>query len=71
MSDERRSGRTVVCIVTDWDRLSRDARRRRTFACKISLAGGWVETIAGETTKPEDARRGLLSRAPNCEGASP
>ncbi|MBV9023933.1 MAG: recombinase family protein [Streptomycetaceae bacterium] len=59
-----RGGRTVVCVVTDWDRLSRDSWNRLIFARKVALAGGWIETIVGETTKPEARSRGLLTRAP-------
>ncbi|MDF3290749.1 recombinase family protein [Streptomyces silvisoli] len=53
-----------VCLVHDWTRLSHDSWNRRIFARRIMLAGGWVETTEGETTKPEDARRGLLTGAP-------
>jgi DNA invertase Pin-like site-specific DNA recombinase len=60
------AGRKVVCVVLDWDRISRDRWNLAIFARRITLAGGWVETIAGETTKPEDARRGLLTAAPGC-----
>jgi hypothetical protein len=50
-----------VCLVHNWERLSRDYEARRTFARRILLVGGWVETTSGETTKPGDNRCGLLT----------
>lgn len=60
-----RGGRDVVCVVCDWDRLSRDREQCQKFARQVISAGGWIETIAGETTKREDQRRGLLTAAPD------
>ena len=54
-----------VCLVHDWHRLSRDEWARRAFARRVTMAGGWVETVAGETSRAEDARRGLLTGAPD------
>jgi DNA invertase Pin-like site-specific DNA recombinase len=51
-----------VVLVHDWDRLTRDGWQRRIFARRVTLAGGWVETIAGESTK--DDQRGRLTSAP-------
>ncbi|WP_269859575.1 recombinase family protein [Streptomyces sp. RPT161] len=56
--------RPKVCLVFDWARLSNDDWNRRIFARRVMLAGGWVETVRGETTKPSDAQRGLLTGAP-------
>ncbi len=56
-----RSGREVVCLVFDWDRLSRDDGNRRVFVRKVTFTGGWVETITGETSKGTSGR---LTKAP-------
>ncbi|MCQ4082229.1 recombinase family protein [Streptomyces sp. RB6PN25] len=60
-----RGGRTTVCVVCDWDRLSRDPEQRQKFARQVTCAGGWIETIAGETSKRADRQRGLLNAAPD------
>lgn len=53
-------GRRAVCLVQDWDRLSRDEQAKSAFARRIVLAGGWIETAhgdtAGETNAPADGR---------------
>jgi hypothetical protein len=59
--------RPLVCLVHDWDRLSFDRASRSRFVRRIDLAGGWIETIVGETSKPEERRRGLLTAAPGPE----
>ncbi len=56
-----RLGREVVCLIIHWDRLSRDDWNRRVFVRKVTLAGGWVETITGETSKDTSGR---LTKAP-------
>ncbi|MBV9022939.1 MAG: recombinase family protein [Streptomycetaceae bacterium] len=50
-----------VCLVHDFERLSRDDQARRIFTRRILLTGGWGETTRGETTKPGDNKRGLLT----------
>jgi hypothetical protein len=53
-----------VCLVHDFERLSRDDQTRRLFARRVLLAGGWVETTSGETTKPGDRHHGLITTPP-------
>jgi hypothetical protein len=37
-----------VCLVYDWDRLSRDLQARGLMTRRVLLLGGWVETCGGE-----------------------
>jgi hypothetical protein len=53
--------RPLICLIHDWDRLSYNRASRARFVRRIDLAGGWIETADGETNKPKDRRRGLLT----------
>lgn len=58
------AGRRTVCLVQDWDRLSRDDQAKNLFARRIASAGGWIETVHGDTTGENSSATGRLSRAP-------
>lgn len=55
-----------VCLVHDWDRLSRDMQARGLMTRRVLLLDGWVETCAGEKRTPggEDPHKGQLTQAP-------
>ncbi|MCQ4041617.1 recombinase family protein [Streptantibioticus rubrisoli] len=55
-----------VCLVYDWDRLSRDTRVRRVMTRRVLLLGGWVETCRGEKRTPDGKHvpPGYLTSAP-------
>jgi hypothetical protein len=40
--------RPMICLIHDWDRLSRDNVALALLRRKVSLAGGWTATIDGE-----------------------
>jgi hypothetical protein len=61
---EAPAGRPRVCLIHDWSRLSHSHDERRAFARRILLAGGWMETITGETVQRGDPPDGRLSNAP-------
>ena len=44
------TGRAAVCLVHDWDRLTRDRIRLSGMRDLLHRAGGWTETADGETT---------------------
>lgn len=48
------AGRTVVCLVADWFRISHDSQASSRLRYKIAQAGGWTVTVGGE-----DDRTGL------------
>src|SRR5690348_4192326 len=60
-------GQPVVILVHDWDRLSHDRAQRAIYSRRVELAGGWIETTAGQTSRPADRHRGLLTAAPGPE----
>lgn len=55
------NGRKAVCLVSSWDRFSRSDWERRIFVRKVTLAGGWVQTIVGESSRDPS---GTLTKAP-------
>lgn len=57
----RLSDRPVVVLIHDWDRLSHARAQQAIFSRRVELAGGWIETIAGETSRPAGRHRGLLT----------
>jgi DNA invertase Pin-like site-specific DNA recombinase len=56
MREASRSGRTVLCLVADWYRLSRDTATERGFRARIATAGGYTATGAGEDDQPGSGR---------------
>ncbi|WP_269858341.1 recombinase family protein [Streptomyces sp. RPT161] len=42
-----------VCLIHDWDRLSRDQAARGVMTRRVLLEGGWVETCTGEKCTPD------------------
>jgi hypothetical protein len=50
------AGRTVVCLVADWHRLSREAATEAGFRARITAAGGFTATAAGEDDQPGSGR---------------
>jgi hypothetical protein len=42
------TGRAVVCLLKDWDRLTRDAGRQAAFLYRVGIAGGYTVTTDGE-----------------------
>lgn len=56
----RQGGRTVLCLVADWHRLSRDAGAERAFRARITTAGGYTATCSGEDDQAGPGR-GRLS----------
>lgn len=67
LAAHRQGDQPVVMLVHDWDRLSFDRAQRAIYSRRVELAGGWIETIIGETSKPHDRHRGLLTAAPGPE----
>lgn len=61
MLGAHRGGREVVCLVTDFGRLSSNPETRARFVKRVHLVGGRIETIAGERS---DDRTGRLTGAP-------
>ncbi|MDF2261423.1 recombinase family protein [Streptantibioticus ferralitis] len=55
-----------VCLIYDWDRLTRDPTVRGVMTRRVLLLGGWVETCEGEkrTAGGEDSQKGRLTQAP-------
>jgi DNA invertase Pin-like site-specific DNA recombinase len=56
MREARTSGRTVLCLVNDWDRLANLALPQIEFRRKIQSAGGWTETAIGENDREPGTR---------------
>jgi hypothetical protein len=56
--------RPLICLVHDWDRFSYDRGSRGRFIRRIDIAGGWIETIGGETSRPEERHRGPITTQP-------
>lgn len=52
------TGRRVVCLLNDWDRLSRSPGRRAEFLRQISTAGGYTVTSLGEDDRPDTVTQG-------------
>jgi hypothetical protein len=48
MCAARDGGRTVLCLVNDWDRLANEALPQIEFRRRVQEAGGWTETALGE-----------------------
>lgn len=57
------SGRPVVCLLNDWDRLSRDPYRQAGFRHRIRGAGGYTATQLGESDRPARDHVRLLRNA--------
>lgn len=55
-----------VCLVNDWDRLSRDLEARGLLTRRVLRLGGWVETCFGEKRQPDGTwiQRARLTQAP-------
>lgn len=53
-----------VCLVYDWGRLSHSREQQRAFARRVLVAGGWLATIGGETTRIDAIPDGRLTTAP-------
>ncbi|MDF2260702.1 recombinase family protein [Streptantibioticus ferralitis] len=55
-----------VCLVYDWDRLSRDVQARDLMTRHVLLLGAWVETCDGEKRTPSGKHRqvGRLTSGP-------
>jgi hypothetical protein len=50
----------IVCLVDDWDRLTRDASQSAVMRHRIGQAGGHCETAEGESDTPAEKARGRL-----------
>ncbi|WNI16600.1 hypothetical protein [Actinacidiphila sp. ITFR-21] len=46
------AGRTVVCLIASWHRLSRDASRQAVMRYRIAAVGGYTVTADGEDDRP-------------------
>lgn len=57
------TGRTVVCLLNEWDRLSRDANRQAAFCYRIRRAGGYTATQLGESDRPARDHVRILRKA--------
>lgn len=55
-----------VCLVNDWDRLSRDQEARGLLTRRVLHLGAWVETCRGEQRRPDGTwvQRARLTSAP-------
>lgn len=51
------AGRSVICLLNEWDRLTRDAHRQAAFRHHVALAGGYTATQLGEDDRPARALR--------------
>jgi DNA invertase Pin-like site-specific DNA recombinase len=51
----------VVCLVDNWDRLTRDASASSVMRRRVSLRGGHCETAEGESDTADEMARGRLS----------
>ncbi|MFI2351997.1 hypothetical protein ACH492_34355 [Streptomyces sp. NPDC019443] len=49
-----------MCLVDDWDHLSRDASHSAVMRRRIGQAGGHCETAEGESDEPAENARGRL-----------
>ncbi|MEU1624294.1 recombinase family protein [Streptomyces sp. NPDC020096] len=60
------TGRPCVCLVYDWERISREEAACGLFTGKVLQRGGWVETCFGEKRTPDGryVQVGRLSSAP-------
>lgn len=56
MREARDSGRTVLCLVNDWDRLANLALPQIEFRRKVQSACGWTETALGENDREPPTR---------------
>jgi len=56
MRAEATAGRQVVCLVSDWYRLSRDPETEKAFRARITTAGGYTATATGEDDQPGSDR---------------
>ncbi|WP_406270161.1 hypothetical protein [Streptomyces sp. NBC_00191] len=50
----------IVCLVDDWDRLTRDALQSSVMRHRIGQAGGHTVTAEGESDAPAEKARGRL-----------
>lgn len=76
MAAATEQGRPVLCLVHNWDRLSRSSDRRAQFQRLVAVAGGWTVTTFGETdgrggtshsrphTAPAPSRSGIQHHTP-------
>jgi Resolvase, N terminal domain len=48
MREQAAEGRTVVCLLATWDRLSRSGLRLAAFRFHVAQAGGYTATADGE-----------------------
>lgn len=49
-------GRTVACLIADWDRISRDAHRSAGLRSMVTRAGGYTMTCEGDDDRAPVAR---------------
>jgi hypothetical protein len=64
LRSSRIEGRSVVCLVADWGRLSHDAGRQAAFRYRIATAGGYTVTAQGEDDRLPVDRRILRTARP-------
>lgn len=57
-------GRSALCLINDWDRLSRDPQGNAVFRRQIAQAGGYTVTSLGEDDRPETGRGRLRALRP-------
>lgn len=50
----------VICLVDDWDRLTRDASQSAVMRRRIGQAGGHCVTVGGESDAPAEKARERL-----------
>ena len=55
-----RAAGPIVCLVDDWDRLTRDAGQSSVMRHRIGQAGGHTITADGESDAPAEKARGRL-----------
>ncbi|WP_329315420.1 recombinase family protein [Streptomyces sp. NBC_01262] len=53
------TGRTVVVLVADWDRFSRDAEASARLRYRVRLAGSWCQTVTGESDREAPSMEAL------------
>lgn len=56
MREQAKTGRQVVCLVSDWYRLSRLPEPEAEFRARVTTVGGFTATAVGEDDQPGSGR---------------
>lgn len=64
MRDAAGTGRNVVCLIADWDRLTRNVHQSAVFRRDIASTGGYTATSTGEDDRPGSSTGHLRALRP-------